>query len=117
MSNDLLLDDNNELVFDQYDLVLTDRNNITKQKLKQVLTLFKGNWFLNEDEGMPYFEEILGTNASLSRIESLFVREIQTVEEVSEILKLDIFEDKVRRTIVVDLIVRDNLNNIVELVL
>lgn len=114
MSNDLLIDNNNDLALTAYDLVLTDRSNITKQKLKQVLSLFKGNWFLNLNEGVPYFEEILGKNPSLSRVETLLVREIQRVEEVAEILQLDIAENKTTRTIAVILVVRDNQGDTVE---
>lgn len=117
MSKDILINERGDLVITNYDLSITTREQVTKQKLIQRLSTFKGEWFLNLEAGIPYFEEILGKNNSISRIETLFIREIQKIEEVTEILKLNINENKATRRITIELAVKDNLNNIIEITL
>ena len=103
-----------DLAILNYDLALTQDGQITAQKVKQALTTFKGEWFLDESEGMPYIQEIFGKNPDLNRIKSLYIRAIQSVAEVTEILELDLTEDKQSRTLSVDMKLRDLGGNIVE---
>lgn len=103
-----------DLAIINYDLALTKDGQITVQKVKQALTTFKGEWFLDESQGMPYIQEIFGKNPDLNRIKSLYIRAIQSVPEVTEILELDLTEDKPLRTLNVDIRLRDLGGNIVE---
>jgi hypothetical protein len=114
VNKDLLLDENNDLAIIDFDLALTNNKQLTGQKIKQALLLFEGEWFLNNSIGMPYFTEILGKDNSLSRIETLYIRAIQSIPEVTEILSFNIDEDKINRTLKIDFKVRDNEGNIIE---
>ncbi len=38
-----------------------DRQEHRRQKIRMVLLFFKGEWYLNPDEGIPYFGSIIGT--------------------------------------------------------
>lgn len=117
MSKDLLLDDNHDLVIENFDLTLTLPDELTGQKIKQALLLFRGEWFLNNSVGLPYFEDILGKNKSLSRIETIFIRAIQSIPEVTSIESFTINFDNETRKVKVDFEVRDNQNNLISITL
>jgi len=114
LEKDILLDENNDLAIVDYDLALTSESQITTQRIKQRLLTFQGEWFLNNDLGLPYFTEILGKNKSLPRIEAIYIRSIQEIEEVAEILALAAMQDAQSRTLTVNFSVRDIYNNIIE---
>jgi hypothetical protein len=117
INKDLLLDQNNDLAIISFDLALTDNTQLTGQKIKQALLLFEGEWFLNNSIGMPYFTEILGKDNSLSRIETLYIRAIQAIPEVVEILSFNIDEDNTTRTLKINFKVRDAEGNIIDITL
>lgn len=111
-----ILEQNNksDLVIIDYDLALTSDGEITVQKVKQALTTFKGEWFLDESQGMPYVQEIFGKSPNLNRIKSLYIRAIQSIPEVTEILELNLTEEKQSRTLNVDMKLRDLGGNVIE---
>lgn len=111
---DILLDANNNIVFDNYDIKLTEGSSITSQKIKQYLSTVRGEWKLNEDLGINYREDILVKNPQLERIKSIFIKEIQSIEEVVRILSLDIELNKNSRSLSVDFKVEDNQGYIIE---
>ncbi len=116
IAKDLLLTtDTHDLAIIDYDLQFTNGKQLTVQKLKQTLWLFQGEWFLNNAVGMPYFDDVLIKNASLSRIETLYIRAIQSVPEVLDILSLDVSLDNAKRTLSVNFTVRDNDGNIIDI--
>ena len=108
---DLKLNAAGDLDISNFDFAIT---NDLGQKLRQHLRLFKGEWFLNLDAGIPYFEDILGKKNALNIIESKFVQAISAIEEVAEILKLNLSIDSKTRTLKVNVTVRGIDNNIVE---
>ncbi len=113
---DILLDKNtNDLAIVDFDLKLTDGSQLTVQKIKQKLLLYEGEWFLDNSIGMPYFTEILGKGNSLSRIQTLYIRAIQSIPEVIEILEFNIDEDIKTRELKIDFKVRDEQGNILEI--
>jgi hypothetical protein len=116
IAKDLLLtSDTHDLAIIDYDLQFTDGKQLTVQKLKQTLWLFQGEWFLNNAVGMPYFDEVLIKNVSLSRIETLYIRAIQSIPEVLEILNLDVNLDNAKRVLSVNFTIRDNDGNIIDI--
>jgi len=46
------------------DLVLSSGRDSVRQAITQALSLYKGEWFLDLDEGLPMFEEILVKDAT-----------------------------------------------------
>ena len=111
---DILLDANNNIVFDNYDIKLTEGSDITSQKIKQYLSTVMGEWKLNENLGINYREDILIKNPQLDRIKSIFIKEIQSVEEVVSILNLDIELNKSSRTLSINFKVQDNQGYVIE---
>lgn len=80
------------------DVVLTDAKNLrftttlteyTAQKIKNVLSLFSGEWFLNTGLGIPWFDRILIKNADLNDVNNLFQSEILNIAEVKEIVEFN----------------------------
>jgi hypothetical protein len=96
METDILLDQNTyDLKIENYDLALTSEPTIAIQKTRQALLLFQGEWFLDDDAGMPYYQEILGSKSGLDRVQTLFIRGIKSVPEIKDILSFSLdFEDR-----------------------
>ncbi len=49
-----------------------DGDNANYQKVVTLLKFFKGEWFLNTEEGLPYFQSVLVHNPNLAVISSIF---------------------------------------------
>lgn len=60
------------------------------QKLKVVMLSIEGDWFLNLESGMPYFDEFTEKNISEARVYEIVKLELLNVEEVEEILLLEV---------------------------
>jgi len=108
---DLLLDSNNDLVIEGFDLQLTSNKISLGQLLKQRLKSFKGDWFLDINEGMPYYEDIIGQRNSVDAIRAIFTREIRQTEGVKDIVSLDMSVGARTRTLNVSFVVLDELGN------
>lgn len=81
---DLKLDDNNDLVFENNQLVLVDGADFVKQLLKQRLQTFIGEWFLDTSLGIPYFQEILKKQVNINAVSNIFKNEILNTPGVIE---------------------------------
>jgi hypothetical protein len=70
---DLAIDDEEgDLVVDNGDLVLTYDLESIRQDVRARLRFFAGEWFLNTDEGVPYFENVLVKNPDQSLLRTVF---------------------------------------------
>jgi hypothetical protein len=58
------------------------------QRLQVRLRFFKREWFLDQRQGMPYFEAILIKNPDVTLVQSLFRRAILSTPGVLSIVKL-----------------------------
>jgi hypothetical protein len=67
------------------------------------LRTFFGEWFLDADEGVPYFELILVKNPDLGRINSIFRSVILETPGVSSIARLQLTVTTARQLNVTDL--------------
>lgn len=66
--------------------VVTDLATVVRQKAKDVLTLFQGEWFLDASDGTPWFQLILGIkNPDFSAIKSAIKSRLQGVTGVSTV--------------------------------
>jgi len=59
------------------------------QKLEVALQTFYGEWFLNKEIGLPYFQSILG-KTSTSDANAVFQSYIQGLDFVAEIISFDV---------------------------
>jgi hypothetical protein len=104
---DIALNSEHDLEIIGCDFKLTDGSDIVSQKLKQKLKTIQGEWSFNEDLGIPYLTEILVKNPFIDRIKSIFIKAIQSVEEIVSITELDVFLNN-NRTLTVKFKVLDN---------
>lgn len=87
---DIKLDDNHDIVFDPYDLALVSGAEALRQRLKQRLLLFRGEWFLDIDAGVPYFEDVFIKQPRRNVLESAFKREILGDPEVTSLTAFEL---------------------------
>lgn len=78
-------------------LSLTSGTEATAQRLKQRLSLFFGEWFLDRSRGVPYFEHIFVKNPSPTVIDSVIKREIVSDPAVIELQEFDLDLDTATR--------------------
>lgn len=114
---DLLLGADHDLVIENFDLQLTNNEQIVVQRVKQALLLFKGEWFLDIDLGVPYYSDILGQKNSIDAVRSIFISEIRNVEGVKDLTEFNINFDEANRKLVIDFIIIDDFNNQINIAL
>lgn len=68
------------------ELVHSDLAKEVAQRLFCRLSFFKGEWFLDETEGAPYFERILVKNPGDRVIRSVFAQIIEGTEGVDKLI-------------------------------
>lgn len=86
--SDLALDTSTwDLDISNGDLYLLDSQETVRQLLRQRLSMFLGEWFLDSSLGVPYFEDILKKGASLEIVDSILkttVLETVGIEDLEE---------------------------------
>lgn len=92
MAKDLKLDPvTHELVVDTFDLVFLDGIDRVQQQIRIRLQFFKGEWFLDLDFGVPWFQDILGVKPPpITRAESAIREAILGVPDVASIERFSI---------------------------
>jgi hypothetical protein len=108
---DLLLSSSHDLEIIDFDLQLTSDQQAVAQRVKQALLLFKGEWFLDRDLGVPYYEDILGTKNSIDTVRGVFVNAIRAVDGVKDLIEFNIEFDDATRTLGIKLTIIDDLSN------
>lgn len=108
---DLLLSDSHDLAIIDFDLQLTTDQQAVAQRVKQALLLFKGEWFLDRDLGVPYYEDILGTKNSIDTVRAIFVNTIRSVDGVKDLTEFNIEFNDATRTLELKLTIIDDLSN------
>lgn len=68
------------------------------QRLKLLLQTFLGEWFLNTEVGVPYFEGVFGKVKSKSSVDLIFQEKILSDPGVIEIVEFNSDLDNARRT-------------------
>ncbi|MFX1587236.1 MAG: hypothetical protein ACFFC1_03690 [Promethearchaeota archaeon] len=105
---DILLNElTGDLDLTNWNLRFTSSNSqYIAQKLKIRLGFFLGEWYLNINEGIPYFEKILVKNPNLSEIEDLMIEKILTVSGVESLESFNLEFDKSTRELTVSFTVK-----------
>jgi hypothetical protein len=85
MAKDIKINSDGTLPIVGGDLVIISDADEVDQALRITLKMFFGEWFLNNQEGIRYFEEIFIKNYNLNRIEQLLRQAILGVEHVLSI--------------------------------
>ena len=79
------LDASNNYVFVGNRVPIIDGADYVEQKLRTKLRLFLGEWFLDLDKGVPYFQDILKKQTSLRVISGIFKDQILGTPGVIEL--------------------------------
>lgn len=100
----LAINSDNDVYFDDAGMLVTIAgSNSDEEILQRVeirLRFFKGEWYLNTDHGLPYFQDILGTKAlDLNGVESLFRKAILDIEGIKELIETSIDYDETERKV------------------
>jgi hypothetical protein len=83
------------------DLVLVDNADAIQQHLIQRLKLFRGEWFLDLDAGVPYFQDILVKNPNPVLVDGVLKDAILETPGVLELSSFSMTYDSTARTLVV----------------
>jgi hypothetical protein len=84
------------------------------QKIENLLLFFQGEWWLNEDLGLPYYESILVKNPDFNLISTIFKEEILTIEEVETIEKFEVDYDNSLRKLTIFFAVKTTSGDTIE---
>lgn len=105
------------------DFVLTAEKNLrltdtltefVSQKIENTLLFFYGEWFLDFERGIPYFQKIFTKNPDIDLINAIFVREIKAIAEIQEILLFETEYDPAQRIFNVTFEIKASDGTIVE---
>ncbi len=88
-----------DLKLDSGTFSFTEGPDFIRQKLSCRFKFFVGEWFLDQREGIPYYQHVLVKNPRLELIRSLFKKVILTTPGVSSVVNLDLFLDASARTL------------------
>lgn len=69
------------------DSVVSEAGANVAQRLYIMLRTFAGEWYLNTDHGIPYFQSILGQKTTAQAIDLIFQQKILAEEGVQEIVE------------------------------
>lgn len=99
MGVDIKLSSEHDLQFKNHRLILCQGANQKAQQIKIALRTFLGEWFLDNTQGIPYFEQVLLKQVEKNKIENLFRHKIAAVKGVKRVLKLDTQIDRQARVL------------------
>lgn len=108
---DLLLGVDGDLVFKEFDLVLTDNIKGLKQRIKRQVLFAAGEWYFNEELGTEYYPVIAGKD--LEGLKSVIADSIRSVRSVKDLITFNVTLNSTTRTLNIDFEVIDDLGNVV----
>ena len=94
-------DEDGDLVVQSGDLVLTYGLESIRQDVRARLRFFAGEWFLNTDEGVPYYEHVLVKNPDQSLLRSVFRDVILGARGIIDVPEIKLDYDRSRRRLAV----------------
>lgn len=100
---DIALNSNShDVVIADGDVFVIDDKARIAQQAKIRLLRWRGEWFLNTRDGLPYMEHILVKNPNLLHVRELLHDELRTIEGVKRVSKLMLSMDRQNRVLTVN---------------
>ena len=65
-----------------------------RQRIQQRLRFWRGEWFLDATEGVPYLTDLLGDRLDTGLVESVVRDQILSIEDVESISNLEVVQDE-----------------------
>lgn len=90
---DLALDANGDLLLSSGDLQLVTGAASIVSDVRARLQFFRGEWFLDESKGLPYFQFILTKAPSLPTVQALLRAELMDTPGITDVLELKLIRD------------------------
>lgn len=81
------------------DFSFIEGTKFTRQKLAARFQFFKGEWFLDQRQGLPYFRDVFVKNPNLDLIRSLFQKVIVDTPGIASVSNLQLVFDPGARTL------------------
>lgn len=100
--SDLKLGADGDLEVKNGSLHLTNGDEAVKQHLQQRLRTFLGEWFLDLDVGVPYFQDILVKNPNVNQVDGILKQTILTTPGVVELISFTMNFDSTARALSVE---------------
>ena len=88
-----------DLVFVNRDLATLSGAELVQQRLAIILQMFKGEWFLDADAGIPWLQEILKKGVDATVVDAILRKAILDTEDVNRLLTYESSIDAAARTI------------------
>jgi hypothetical protein len=76
----------------------TDQRAMLRQRVDTKIRLFKGEWYLNQNEGMPWHQKILTKGVTIGYIKRVFRRALFSIPGVAFVEIDSVSIDKTERT-------------------
>lgn len=116
---DFKLTQSHDLAIENFDLQFVTGSEAIVQNVKQTLLMFKGEWFLDTQAGVPWIKEILGTKNSLSSIKAIILNAVTDVYGVEEVTNYEQTYDGTNRSLSISIEIQDiyNVTNNIQLTL
>lgn len=61
-----------------------------EQRIRTRLQTFRGEWYLDEGLGVPYFEEVMVKNPDVKRVRALLLTALLSVEGVKQVTQFEV---------------------------
>lgn len=100
--SDLKIGVDGDLEIKNGNLQLTSGDDAVRQHLQQRLRTFLGEWFLDLDVGVPYFQDILVKNPNVNQVDGILKQTILTTPGVVELVSFTMNSDPTARTLMVE---------------
>jgi hypothetical protein len=94
---DIKLDTDGDLAIEDGDVAWLDGADAVAQHIRCRLRMFKGEWFLNEDEGVPWFDEIFEKGVEDGRVVAILRKVILGTPGVTSLTSLSLTHDRAER--------------------
>lgn len=102
---DIALDANkHDVVLKDGDIIMIDDRMRIAQQVKIRLLRWRGEWFLNTRDGLPYIEHILVKNPNMLHVREMIKDELSQVEGVKRVAQLLLSIDSPNRVLSVQFV-------------
>src|SRR5687767_14640953 len=96
---DIKIDSAGDLVIEDGDLVLVDGIEAIAQHIRIRLRFFRGEWFIDQRLGIPFYQSILVKNPNLDIVRAILREAIIETPGVVSVPRLDVELDASSRTL------------------
>ena len=109
---DFLLGDDGDLDFSTGDAQWATDMPAIAQECFLAVSMLRGEWFLDLDEGTPLFEEVLVENPNLERIRAIYRTRVLSVVGVHAVRSVALEFDRAARELSVDILATTDLGEL-----